>query len=720
MGWREPTYVIFRCSLPCLLRRGAYLGHRMGVRNTGRKFSSIAIALTLVLAVGFASYTLFFGVSEEPEPDAGDGEEFTRPVRADPVVKPKPIPLLTGRVIDADTRNPVADAEVHVSCDGASYRTLSRQDGGFSFSELPDGECEVSVRAPARVVAGPDPTGRHLLRIRSGRTLSDIELALHRSATVSGRVERRGQAVRGANISVLVIESSGADTQFVTSTQVETDAGGQFVVEDVAPGRIRILAEHQTYGLAESDDVFVRSGAMHDALLIQMSDVGDIVGQVLAPNQQPVENARIAVSRGSMMRVRKTPSDSDGKFLLSGIPEGAIRLTISAHGFQPHAPIELNVIANEAATLSATLTPRTGFGGRVLSPQGESVSGAAVYIRPTAQARDFDRRAVALTDEDGFFWVDSPPTSPAVAWARHSNWGPTLDTAIAGAENDLRLVLQAGGALTGRVVDEQGLPLSIYRIQLLGTVGSRHSRGRLVNVRDPDGIFRLEPVEPGRWAMVVTASNRPETHTRKWQVFANTDTDVGDIIIDHGGTIRGRVVDGTSGTAISGAYIGYEGVVGFRGRRRGVRSNAEGAFELPGIPSGTASVYVSAPKYVRRLISGVQVTGNRFTDTGDIALTTKDGKQGVQYSGIGISIAFREDRVVLQNVFDGGPAAAAELQRGTAIFRINGIDVGDLNPNQVVQMIRGEVGSEVALEVRRPGVDYIETIRVERQEVQAP
>jgi len=91
----------------------------------------------------------------------------------------------------------------------------------------------------------------------------------------------------------------------------------------------------------------------------------------------------------------------------------------------------------------------------------------------------------------------------------------------------------------------------------------------------------------------------------------------------------------------------------------------------------------------------------------------------MQYSGVGISIAFQDDRILLQKVFEGGPASQAGLAAGTAVLRVNGVEVGGLNPNQVVQMIRGEAGSEVALDIVRPDSDFQETVIVERGEVVA-
>jgi len=122
-----------------------------------------------------------------------------------------------------------------------------------------------------------------------------------------------------------------------------------------------------------------------------------------------------------------------------------------------------------------------------------------------------------------------------------------------------------------------------------------------------------------------------------------------------------------------------------------------------------------------RMLSGVAVTGGTSMDIGDVQLDkTGQSGRGMQYTGVGISIEFKEDRVIVAQAFEGGPAHALGLTRGTAITSVNGRPISELNPNQVVQLIRGEPGSEVVLDIIEPGGSLPETIRVQRGEVTAP
>jgi carboxyl-terminal processing protease len=49
------------------------------------------------------------------------------------------------------------------------------------------------------------------------------------------------------------------------------------------------------------------------------------------------------------------------------------------------------------------------------------------------------------------------------------------------------------------------------------------------------------------------------------------------------------------------------------------------------------------------------------------------------------------------------PAAEAGIKAGDRILKVDGKDVGQLQVGQVVELIRGQAGSRVAIEVERQG-----------------
>ena len=173
-----------------------------------------------------------------------------------------------------------------------------------------------------------------------------------------------------------------------------------------------------TYGL-ESDDVFIKAGAALSNVLVEMSDVGDISGVVRDTRGEPIAGAKITITRSGMMKVVKGMTDDAGRYTLGAVPEGGVRVNAVAHGYRRPMVRRVQVTLDDITVVNFTMKARTGFGGRVVSPSGAPVAGAAVSRDGRGAGRSRGAQSRSRNDE-GLFWVDAPPKSPAVAWARHA------------------------------------------------------------------------------------------------------------------------------------------------------------------------------------------------------------------------------------------------------------------------------------------------------------
>ncbi len=75
------------------------------------------------------------------------------------------------------------------------------------------------------------------------------------------------------------------------------------------------------------------------------------------------------------------------------------------------------------------------------------------------------------------------------------------------------------------------------------------------------------------------------------------------------------------------------------------------------------------------------------------------------YEGIGARVGNTGAINVISDVFIGGPAEAAGLQAGDGIVSVDGVDVTEMAVNDLVEIVKGESGTEVVLEIRRPWDD---------------
>ena len=82
-----------------------------------------------------------------------------------------------------------------------------------------------------------------------------------------------------------------------------------------------------------------------------------------------------------------------------------------------------------------------------------------------------------------------------------------------------------------------------------------------------------------------------------------------------------------------------------------------------------------------------------------------------EIGGIGIEVAFRNRQVVVIAPVEGMPADRAGVRSGDAIVEVDGADCRELDLREVVRMVRGVIGTKVAIALRREG--QAEPIRVE-------
>ncbi len=75
------------------------------------------------------------------------------------------------------------------------------------------------------------------------------------------------------------------------------------------------------------------------------------------------------------------------------------------------------------------------------------------------------------------------------------------------------------------------------------------------------------------------------------------------------------------------------------------------------------------------------------------------------YEGIGARVGTTDSVNVISEVFLGGPAELAGLQAGDGIVSVDGVSVLGMDVDNLVEIIKGDSGTEVVLGIRRPWDD---------------
>jgi carboxyl-terminal processing protease len=87
------------------------------------------------------------------------------------------------------------------------------------------------------------------------------------------------------------------------------------------------------------------------------------------------------------------------------------------------------------------------------------------------------------------------------------------------------------------------------------------------------------------------------------------------------------------------------------------------------------------------------------------------------YTGIGLDVSLEEGKITVVAPLDGAPAAKAGILPGDVVLSVDDVPVDTTNIQATVNRMRGKVGTEVTLDVQRPGSDKPLRFALTRTEV---
>jgi hypothetical protein len=381
-----------------------------------------------------------------------------------------------------------------VHADPDDLRTTSDAQGEFRLDGVPAGWARLAARAEGRM---PDFSGA--IDVRAGFVARGVTLTppvIDRERVFSGRVVTpTGEPLPGASVRYRM--KSRTNT---SSGSVPTDVEGRFQLPARKGGEWRVFACDDQQRFNGSALVEARTGEPELVLTLRARQplvlrVRDEEGTPLAgagawvrgPDSTSLCYGATRLAPGELEIV--PPTDEFG---LDVFAEGCERVTLEGLTL---AGVPAEVVLRRAPELA----------GRVLA-HGAPLAGATLEAFPAARhAIEHDGFPVrveprsvgrATSTADGSF--NLPLTFRGELWLRASapglasaELGPLA--AEGGSLRDLELVLDAGGALEGRVRVARGNPAGVI-------VGVSRGDGFARSVRaDAEGRFRFEGLSAGPW-----------------------------------------------------------------------------------------------------------------------------------------------------------------------------------------------------------------------------
>ncbi len=440
-----------------------------------------------------------------------------------------------------------------------------------------------------------------------------------------------------------------------------------------------------------------------------------VTGLVSSPDGKGIGGAviRVVLPGGRVVRAR---SGSDGRYGLVGIPQVAERMEVWARGYQTRVFVPLRLPKALRVRWDVTLQPAQGVHGVVL--QGtQPAPDAIVRLLGPGGRRPLQR---TRTDLGGRFLLplEGGMNGPFVVSASHAQFGRAQVRVSGPSEVTIRL--PGGGFVEGRVVDDQGNPVTSFSLSSssLARTGRRSS---MRSFRSSNGWFRLGPLAAERQTLYAVAPGyQPE---RSQPVVVRSGETVKNVVVKLGrsGEVAGWVTDADTGQPIQNARV-TPSEWGSRtlSSATSATTNASGHYTLRSVPGARTSLRVRASGYQPLLAGGVECSGGQQCKR-DFALTPlqKGQRPGGQLTGVGAVLRKTGDGVLIQQLLSGGPAEGV-LQKGDLVVMVGDLDVSNLGLREVAQAIRGEAGSDVVLWVRSRGQTEPQRVVITRALVNMP
>lgn|GEM_PF-3642375 len=308
---------------------------------------------------------------------------------------------ITGYVQDK-TGRAVAGAEVAIV--DSSLNVQTDASGKFEFTNVP-----AMYQAKVRVhKAGYTDAFSDAFNILPGnsRALGSIALTnVQAIGSVAGHVFTTDQQPLDA---ALVTLNSTTDTR-----SARTDTRGYFYLDAVPTGDWSVTVTKDTYlgvtlPLTVTANSLVTMPSVYLGKEVNPQPRGSIVGLVKSDSDQPLQGAQVSVT-GTTYRAS---TDSNGAFVLTGIPYGVVGLDIALDGYQTAHISEVSVTANTYNTGTTRLFAQGTLAGGVTGDVRDS-EGVLSNVSVHLEAVDGSYSKTILTDANGSYDFTRVPPNKA-------------------------------------------------------------------------------------------------------------------------------------------------------------------------------------------------------------------------------------------------------------------------------------------------------------------
>jgi protocatechuate 3,4-dioxygenase beta subunit len=562
---------------------------------------------------------------------------------------------LAGTVIDAKTRQPIADAVVMLMPGGfglpgagESTRTaITDAKGGYSIANAVSGNFALLVDRPGYSV----PRGE--VALLPGRTVQKPLYATPLATVAGNVVDEDKRPVAAARIStragsreamMLIMFGRGAGRSAFSGPD------GRFVARNIAEGDVIVDANKKGYPPAKTSAFRVNSGEKKSGIVLTIPRGVAFSGRVLDKNNKPVSGAAIEMAEtqnndpfGGIRRVMAfganqrgddvVRSASDGTFTVRA-KEGRYDVAVKADGFAAKT-LRAQQIAAGMKPVDIVLEPGVEITGRV-TRGGNPVENVMVATMSMTEMQS------ATTGPDGTFRLgDLNPGQTMLIFNRQDAFIQEMRNVNAPAQN-VNIELPPGGRITGHVVDKAThQPVTQFQA---GVSTARGGGGMVIQTppmqksfNSDDGSFTLENVKAGSTQVVVNAPGYTAGRVPNVEVEEGKTSQDVTVELETGAKLTGKVT-GPDGQPLAGVTVAQDSnqrggrVMRFDGGMGQTVTDPNGEYTIEALEPGdktfnyTRTGYVSETRTVTlsgkevrsdvQMSAGLRVSGQVVTDAG--------------------------------------------------------------------------------------------------------
>ncbi len=327
--------------------------------------------------------------------------------------------LLTGKIIDKDSKAPVAGARVMIQGDfGDVPTTVSGKDGTYQ-ARVPQGKIRFYIYSYPRGYVQEDFADANSNITAASTKAPDFTIA--RGLTLTGKaLDETGAPAAKATI------IAGSDWD---GAQSSVDDAGNWTIEGVdnkpngRNGKVRLKTDGD-WQIVGDGLVAAREGDKI-ALTLRRIECQDVTLRIVTPEGEPVEGAKVRFDimfdpTNHSTRFETAVSNARGEVTVKRLrPDESVEVKPEKVGYAlQKAGVITMIEANKTRATDAIMTPKNGvLRGRVVDADGVAVVGARIAVLWPGDLRD--AKTLAQSGADGKFELNNLRAGELLVGAAH-------------------------------------------------------------------------------------------------------------------------------------------------------------------------------------------------------------------------------------------------------------------------------------------------------------